>query len=236
MPDAAPPPDSPPALDRDLYCLTCGYNLRGLSGDPLRCPECGHLNPIGDVEMPAEIISAQIRKMESAPAHCLGAVVLGVPLQYLFWAIVTAGFRRPGFPSGDIFILAAFAFAPVLLWITGAIRFRASCLGRPGWFGALLWYHLWGFILLVSTIGGVAGFIYVIVRNSTRVLPALPQADLLAFVAGVAACIPIVWWWVPRIYRLATDPLTPLQREVAVKIAREDVRKRLARQQRSLFQ
>ena len=52
-----------PALDRDLYCLTCGYNLRGLSGDPVRCPECGNLNPIGDVEIPAEIITKQLRRM-----------------------------------------------------------------------------------------------------------------------------------------------------------------------------
>ena len=48
-------PDEPtsPAVsrdDRDLYCLQCGYNLRGLSGDPRRCPECGHMNPLGDIE------------------------------------------------------------------------------------------------------------------------------------------------------------------------------------------
>lgn len=28
-------------IDFDLFCLTCGYNLRGLRGDPVRCPECG---------------------------------------------------------------------------------------------------------------------------------------------------------------------------------------------------
>lgn len=25
----------------DLYCYACGYNLRGLSGKRIRCPECG---------------------------------------------------------------------------------------------------------------------------------------------------------------------------------------------------
>jgi len=44
--DPAPanaPPDAPPdwaALDRDVLCPLCEYNLRGLI-EP-RCPECGH--------------------------------------------------------------------------------------------------------------------------------------------------------------------------------------------------
>src|SRR3989442_10695322 len=41
MPDPAPALTEKPAKpeDIDLYCLECGYNLRGLSGDPRRCPE-----------------------------------------------------------------------------------------------------------------------------------------------------------------------------------------------------
>lgn len=31
-------------IDFDLPCLTCGYNLRGLRGDPVCCPECGSNN------------------------------------------------------------------------------------------------------------------------------------------------------------------------------------------------
>lgn len=229
MPDV-PPPELPPALDRDLYCLTCGYNLRGLSGDPVRCPECGHFNPIGDVEMPAEIIAQQIRKMETSPAHCVSAVVFGVPLQVFFWMLVFGELSRRRLSSVDVVCPGILAFAPVLLWVFSALRFRASCLGRPGWLGALLWYHLWGIILLVSTIGGVGGSIYLVARYSGRILTTLPEGGLLAAVAAVVAFIPILLWWVPRIYRLATDPLSPLQREVAVQIAREHVRKRLAHQ------
>jgi len=35
------------AIDEDLFCLTCGYNLRALRGDPVRCPECGEDNAVG---------------------------------------------------------------------------------------------------------------------------------------------------------------------------------------------
>jgi hypothetical protein len=42
-----------PAIDRDIFCQTCGYNLRGLTSN--RCPECGssfeHIRG-GDPEIP----------------------------------------------------------------------------------------------------------------------------------------------------------------------------------------
>jgi uncharacterized protein YxjI len=34
----------PPDQDVDRFCLRCAYNLRGLAGDPVRCPECGTPN------------------------------------------------------------------------------------------------------------------------------------------------------------------------------------------------
>ena len=37
-PGAVRQPDG--ALDRDIKCSRCGYNLRGLT-DPVTCPECG---------------------------------------------------------------------------------------------------------------------------------------------------------------------------------------------------
>src|SRR4051812_29675363 len=39
-PDALTNADALPA-DAGLFCLGCGYDLRGLSGDTARCPECG---------------------------------------------------------------------------------------------------------------------------------------------------------------------------------------------------
>lgn len=35
-------------IDGDLPCLKCGKNLRGLIGQKVGCPECGHLNDLAD--------------------------------------------------------------------------------------------------------------------------------------------------------------------------------------------
>lgn len=54
----------------DLYCLECGYNLRGQSGDPRRCSECGHHNSVEDLEVPAKLIRRALRQLESGAALC----------------------------------------------------------------------------------------------------------------------------------------------------------------------
>ena len=44
LPYAKPVAQSQEPIDEDLYCLSCGYNVRGLTGNPIRCPECGDSN------------------------------------------------------------------------------------------------------------------------------------------------------------------------------------------------
>jgi arginyl-tRNA synthetase len=78
------PPATP--LDRDLYCPTCGYNLRGLSGDPIRCPECGRHMPRSELLGTREsaeynfkdlVIAVDILNVVTVG---LGGVVLAAPL------------------------------------------------------------------------------------------------------------------------------------------------------------
>ena len=125
--------------NRDLFCLHCGYNLRGLSGDPRRCPECGKLNPIGDLVVPASEILRQLRQMETGPAFCMlcvlsimGIVVLeigvGIPRQL---GLAYACF-------GIILIMAAVG------WSLSAAYFQKSCIGKPGCWLALWKYHVYG--------------------------------------------------------------------------------------------
>ena len=61
--------------NRNLYCFGCGYNLRGLSGDPRRCPECAKLNAMVDLEVPAEMINRTLRRIQTGPALSTSAFV-----------------------------------------------------------------------------------------------------------------------------------------------------------------
>ncbi|MHC4443198.1 MAG: hypothetical protein ACYTF1_09325 [Planctomycetota bacterium] len=88
--------------DIDLYCLQCGYNLRGHTGDPRRCPECGSLNPVGDLVLPAPLIKAQLRRMETAPTLCVGASVIFLIgcFQWLSFAILSSSMGQPWIGTG----------------------------------------------------------------------------------------------------------------------------------------
>lgn len=67
-------------LDRDVFCLQCGYNLRGLSGDPIRCPECGYNNDLGVASIPADLIRTTLHQMETYPTWC---VVMSMGLAFM---------------------------------------------------------------------------------------------------------------------------------------------------------
>ena len=49
-------------------CLKCGYRLRGLDGDPIRCPECGHVNPTSDLEFFHDDPATVAEELQTGPA------------------------------------------------------------------------------------------------------------------------------------------------------------------------
>jgi len=223
-------PDPPLDIeDIDLYCLHCDYNLRGLSGDPRRCPECGNLNPIGDLQVPAPFITAQLRRMETAPAVCLSAVLFAclcltgtivlimrdinsVSVRMMTWAVL-------------LLVISA------AVWIAGCYRFRASCLGKPGWKRALRKYHAYG-LLICIIICTFLPLVFLIetwvedgVRTGNRDRDEQIQMILVvvAFATGLVLTVVAAMWG----YRRAREDLKPLQREVAVTLARERLRRTL---------
>ena len=123
----------PPPLDHDAECLHCSYNLRGLSGDPVRCPECGRLNSRADLACPPKMVERRIAKLESAGAMCFVVVPAAVALTgAMLW-------QRAIPVLGVVLILGLPA------WVLGAARFRSHSLGEPGWLRVLLWNHVyWG--------------------------------------------------------------------------------------------
>jgi len=202
----------------DLYCTRCGYNLRGLDGDPRRCPECGHQNPLAELLLPAERISAQLRRLESAPTMCFGACLL-VGLGLLF----VVSFSQP--PTGSTEIAMQSVGAGLLLcgivtWFVSCRSFAQSCLRRPGWIPALARFHAYAvaiFALGFAAIIGTGYCMMVIVMSAFGGAARWLSPLLLAAACWIAAVILIRW-----LYRRLKRGLVPLQREVAVQMYIEE--------------
>jgi hypothetical protein len=225
MSDSSPEvPAKPDLTDTDLYCLHCGYNLRGLSGDPRRCPECGNINPMGDLELPAALISEQLKRMETNPVLCVAAVFFGSPLLVMLVFAVLDGCRLDEIASCEVVP----AFAAVVVWSIGATGFKNSCGARPGWLGVLWLYHLCALLLCA----GVAGLFLapmilqdLVGRNSwfSDAPAILPMVIILV---GLILLIGVAGRWVHHRLKAAMEPL---QRDRAVQIAREVLQRRLRR-------
>ncbi|MCH7721186.1 MAG: hypothetical protein IH988_09405 [Planctomycetes bacterium] len=208
---------TPPDMNVDLYCLNCGYNLRGQSGDPRRCPECFYMNPVGELEIPAAVITSQIRRMESVPAGCVGIILMVVPL------LLGLGLASS---KAYLFIAVALLIATVLsaLWVYFVVRFRYYCLKKPGWLGALVKYHLCGLtlcaaILVVPCVGAVMTAVQHPWLENPEALPitlcAVAGLGLFVIIGGSSA------------HSRLKGILEPLQREIAVTLARDGLRQAL---------
>ncbi len=127
------PHEPQPAGDEneDLPCLNCDYNLRGLSGDPGRCPECGAQNSRADLLLPPALVEEELKKLETLPT-------VGVAMMYV--VVFGVFFIITGFT-----VCAGILLLPgLLVWIAVVAAFGNLCRHKPGWVGVLLWYHLAG--------------------------------------------------------------------------------------------
>jgi hypothetical protein len=83
--------------DLDLFCPTCRYNLRGLAGEWIRCPECGEKHERAELlRLDPDSITARRRYLQDSLEMACGGLVLGplaIGLSLLgpptLWLIVT---------------------------------------------------------------------------------------------------------------------------------------------------
>lgn len=205
--------DARGALDEDLYCLTCGYNLRGLFGDPVRCPECGSDNDLGTVLIPAGLIRDALARMESAPTGCIAAFVAAATIVglLLLGAGLTLAFVGPA--------LLACACG----WWFGYRRMKTGYENTPGWRGILLDFHL-------TTLLFLSGIPFVVIAYWLFDKPIRDFPEGLAFLA-VLASVPLAMLGLRR-YERARERIALMQRDRAVRLARETLRKSLRARRR----
>lgn len=184
-------------IDEDLYCLACGYNLRGLSGDPVRCPECGYVNDLGTIRIPADLIRKALRNMETAPTACVGCA-LGACLGVLM--LVAVG--RDASMVGTVLLVACAAG-----WWAGRVMMRKQFDGQAGWKRILFDFHMTT-LLCVSVVP---------VALAASAVPVPEQARVLLVVTVWVGAVVVGL----RIYFAARARLKVMQREAAVRIAAE---------------
>lgn len=188
--------DSNP-VDEDLYCVFCGYNLRGLTGNPTRCPECGGFNDRSVIAVPAQFIRGELRKMETAPTTCVGVSVIAsllvLPLLFL----------------GELIAPCLIIACAALLWLPPYFYMKKVFDNQHGWRSILLDFHL-------ATACWVAGFFVpmsvLIPWGSAPRSPAIPPV-----IAGLCCLVAVGFFPLGMfIYRKGQKQIDILQRHKAV--------------------
>lgn len=210
----------PAAEDIDLYCLKCGYNLRGLSGDPRRCPECGGLNamelllakPGERKERPSDI--------ETGLALSVGAMLVAIPC---VWVEITLRlYSAPSDPTGcfDLTLLACIG-----TWLFGVLAFRDGCGKKSAWLGLLIRYYAVAFsavagIVAIVTVGHMAAYASVDPRGGVTLLH-------LGILAALSVGLFMGLAGIRTVHRSLRKRLELLRREALIEIERERLRREL---------
>lgn len=205
---------------KDLFCLSCGYNLRGLSGDPVRCPECGNDNPLEAILTPAATIAGQLRRLETAPTLCVAAVVSLLGGTVLLLSTIEMSFLDPRQLTAAIGV--GFIVCAPIFWHIGSRRFASSCLHDPAWRRALARFILLSLVAFPVVYGACIIMLSVPFWIASKIDS---EAGLLFSV--VAICFSIASLWITfriarLIHRRTTAIIIPLQRKVAVRLANEE--------------
>ncbi|MFO0973228.1 MAG: zinc ribbon domain-containing protein [Phycisphaerae bacterium] len=208
--------------DTDIYCLECGYNLRGLTGEPRRCPECGHLNPLGEAILPAALIRAQLDALESAPAAAVAVTLLALVVLML-----TAKLMANGIGDGllALFSLAVVAFSlAVSCWAWKT--FRTSCGGDPRAARLFARFQAVGVVMCVATFLPLLGLLDFANKGAAASNWVVQRGAVVAGLVGAGGAWVLGYLEYQRVRR----EMRALQRDVAVRTARHVLRQRLGKQ------
>lgn len=135
----------------ELPCLRCGYNLRGLVGPVLRCPECAHANDLRDpTPWRAKALPVGVRQRQHWPAS---AVLLSFPTLPVIFVGVITWITQP--VNGAI--VTIFGIPLLVVWIITCVRWVKSC-QHPLWsVVVLLALHVANWAILLGLVTPCVG-------------------------------------------------------------------------------
>ncbi len=233
---AAPDPPTPleplAALDRDAFCPGCGYNVRGLAGDPIRCPECGTRYARSELRRPKQpLVMTRLercqRNLKASADLCALATLPGL---LALWVLFTGDdLRFAPLPIGIAPVNTwPVALTSATVWLIGCILFATRCWGLRGWVRALAIYHLTAapvmlinllFVVVAATLigeligsalGPQAAKVSATLQRVTRGTP-LPNAG--------TAILPAATMLLPAWLAVRLDPLSIVKRIGADRLA-----------------
>lgn len=163
---ADPPSDQDVAawvLHGNLSCLGCQYNMRGLVGPNVQCPECGHVNDLTKPELwETTELPLGVRERQHWPAT---AAFLS-----LFVLIATVACVQILIELGPIAVGSLIAFLVFLgfaiAWLWNCRRFTKSCM-NPMWGVKILigvhtgtWCLLWAGVFVFAPFNEITTVIF----------------------------------------------------------------------------
>lgn len=83
--------DPPRLTPAGVHCLACGYDLRGLPGDPARCPECGEFTSAAEFFVRFRFRQREVQRLVSRSLACSGALLLALMCAAALWWTPLAG-------------------------------------------------------------------------------------------------------------------------------------------------
>jgi hypothetical protein len=205
------PVDSAAALDIDLYCLNCGYNLRGLSGNPIRCPECFHENARADLHCPPAEVQRRVRRMHRWADFCVLVAFL------IIISLVSAALQR------ELSCLACGMVVLPVVWAGSAIMFERACLSQAGWLGILLRASMYGALWAIGStvcLALTALAAWALFGSDARSVFGIPLFWVLAAIVAIIGGFVVAG----RGYGRRIDELEGLARN-AVRLEREELRR-----------
>lgn len=200
--------DTEGVVVKDIYCIECGYNLRGLRGPTIRCPECGADNPIEIAAIPAPFIKEALRHMESAPTGCVAMSLLTcVGLAIALGALLASDLKALVCPV-VLLVIAMFG------WPACYASAREVYENKPGWRIIVRDLHLVAALFLPMVASGAALVASCHARYG-RVQP--------LWAAAFALSIPLLIISL-KLYRRTRRMIATMQRDAAVRMASDRLR------------
>ncbi len=167
-----------PDIER-FFCIYCGYDLTGHSGDARRCPECGNVTTAALLQAALLVQRRSLRSLEPATIPSL-----------LFWIVVFAGATSLGTEQLWAQVLCALSVAA---WVWSIARY----LTRYGhhydcwWF--LLESHIVRLVLPVAALVLIVSGLFLVMAGPRRQVVAGPRWQVVAVPVISVITLSIAW-------------------------------------------